>query len=273
MIIFEEQTDRHCKLCMKYLLLLILFLICTYGYGQKITGVVIDRATKQPVYSALVSLGNSKTRTNVSGVFEIAATGINDSLKVTHFAYQPYGMAVSKNTFIVRIELEPKVTKLNEVTIRGNRDFKKDSIANRIAYAKQFNYKGPRVIDAFTGNPNKQPGELISINPLILIAALTKKSTPEYKFNKLLISDEQETYIDEHFNKGIAGRITGLRGDTLAVFLTEYRPSYQFVLKATDYDMEVYIRECLKKFKAAAVSVSNPFHDAANKNGGVVKLN
>jgi hypothetical protein len=258
---------------MKYLMLLIISFICCSVYGQKITGVVIDKTTKQPVYDALISLGNAKTRTNVSGVFEIPATGLNDSLKVAHFAYEPYRMAISKNTTVLRIELEPKVTKLNEVTIRGSKDFKKDSIENRLAYAKQFNYKGPTVMDAFTGNPDKGPGELISINPLILIAALTKKSTTEYKFNKILIRDEHEQFIDEHFNKGIVGRITDLKGDTLSAFLMQYRPTYEFVKKSTEYDMEVYIRQSYKKFKAEGISVSNPFHDATNENGDGVKLN
>jgi hypothetical protein len=243
----------------KYLLLLIIFLLCVRSYGQKITGVVIDKTTKQPVYDALVSLCNAKTRTNVSGLFEVPATKKNDSLEVVCFGYESYHVAVDKNTNILRIELEPKVTKLNEVTIRGNRNFKKDSIENRLAYAKQFNYKGPMVMDAFTGNPDKGPGELISINPLILIAALTKKSTPEYKFNKILIRDEHEQYIDEHFNKGIVSRIIDLKGNTLSAFLMQYRPTYEFVKKSTEYDMEVYIRQSMNKFKKEGGSVSNPF--------------
>ena len=229
------------------------------SYGQKITGVVIDKTTKQPVYDALVSLCNAKTRTNVSGLFEVPATKKNDSLEVVCFGYESYRVAVDKKTNILRIELEPKVTKLNEVTIHGSRDFKKDSIDNRLAYAKQFNYKGPTVMDAFTGNPNKGPGELISINPLILIAALTKKSTPEYKFNKILVRDEHEQYIDEHFNKGIVSRITDLKGDTLSAFLIQYRPTYEFVKKSTEYDMEVYIKSCNKEFEKGSTLVSSPF--------------
>jgi hypothetical protein len=252
---------------MKLLLLLIIFFACCSAYGQKITGVVIDKTTKQPVYDALVSVGNAKTRTNVSGLFEISAPAFNDSLIVVHFAYKTCSVAVSESTNILRIGLEPKVTKLNEVTIHADRDFKKDSLENRIAYAKQFNYKGPTVMDAFTGNTNKQPGELISINPLILIAALTKKSTPEYKFNKILIRDEHEQYVDEHFNKGIVSRVTGLSGDTLSAFLVQYRPTFEFVKKSTEYDMEVYIRQSVKKFKTGGVCVSNPFDKDANKNG------
>jgi len=257
---------------MKYLLLLIVLFTCCSSYGQKITGIVIDKTTKQPINGALVNLGSSKTYTNTSGVFEIINTALNDSLKVVHFAYKTYTISISKAITTLHIELEPTVISLNIVTVNGDRNFKKDSIENRIAYAKQFNYKGPTIMDAFTGNPNKQPGELISINPLLLIAAFTKKSTPEYKFNKILIRDEHEQYVDEKFNKGIVSRITGLSGDTLSVFLTQYRPTYQFVLKATDYDMEVCIKESFKRFENDVGTSSDPFHHTSNMDYEPVRL-
>jgi len=244
---------------MKYLVLSIMLFVCSVSYAQKITGFVMDKATKQSVSGALVSTESAQTHTNLAGGFEIDVTASSDSLKITHFAYKTYTIAISRVTTVLYIELEPSVISLNAVTIHGDRDFKKDSIENRIAYAKQFHYKGPTVMDAFMGNSNKQPGELISINPLILIAELTKKSTPEYKFNKILIRDEHEQYVDEHFNKGIVSWVTGLSGDTLSVFLTQYRPTYKFVLKATDYDMEVYIKESLRKFKKGGMPVSDPF--------------
>lgn len=257
---------------MKYLLSLIFIVLIIHSYGQNISGTVIDQITKQPISGALVSLGNSKTYTNTSGKFQIVNSNWNDSLKIVHFAYKTYAAAISKMMAAIHIELEPRVISLNTVTIHGDRDFKKDSIANRIAYVKQFNYKGPTVMDAFTGNTNKQPGELISINPLILLGVLIKKSTPEYKFNKILIRDEQADYVDRKFNRGIVLRITHLRGDTLTEFLIRYRPTYQFSQKSTDYGMEVYIKESFGKFQKEGIIGSNPFHCASNKNGQV-KLN
>jgi hypothetical protein len=257
---------------MKYLLLLIVIVICNYSYGQKVTGLVIDKTTKQPVSGALVSLGNSKAYTNTSGRFEIANVTWNDSLKIVHFAYKTYTTIISKMVVTLHIELEPMVISLNMVTVRGDRNFKKDSIENRITYAKQFNYKGPTVMDVFTGNPNKQPGDLISINPLLLMAVLTKKSTPEYKFNKILIRDEQADYLDRKFNRGIVSRITHLRGDTLSEFLIRYRPTYQFAKKSTDYDMEIYIKESYQNFQKEGFTGSNPFHNVSNKNDVPVKL-
>ena len=245
----------------RYLLLLICLATGIHCFGQTLTGAVVDKTTRLAISGALVSMGRSKTYTNSYGVFELTPSSLTDSLKITHFAYKTYSALVNKATGTLRIELEPLVISLNTVTVKGSRDFKQDSINNRITYASQFNYKGPTVMDAFSGNPNKQPGELISVNPLILIAALTKKSTPEYKFRQTLLRDEQSDYVDRKFNRGIVGQVTGLKGDTLAEFVTRYRPTYEYVKKSTDYDIEVYIKESLKAFEREGVRVDDPFRE------------
>jgi len=257
----------------KNLLLPILLLLSVASFGQKITGAVINEVTRQPVSGALITAGNARTLSDLSGRFEIVIPASADSLKIAHFAYKTYAIAITKAAANLHIELEPAVISLKDVTVRGTRDFKKDSIENRLAYAKEFNYVGPTVKDAFSSNPNKQPGELISINPLLLIAALTKKRSPEYKFHKMLIQDEQADYVDRKFNKGIVSRITGLKGDTLSAFLTRYRPAYQFALKASDYDMDIYIKESLKKFQKEGMTSFDMFQNAKNRKAEPIKLN
>lgn len=255
------------------LFLLICIAFCMPVYAQKVTGLVIDKATKQPLSGVFIKTALATTRTNQLGQFEIALTDPNDSLKVTAFGYQTLIVAAGKPNVLLVVALSPKIENLNEVTIYGDRSFKKDSLANRADFARQFNYKGPRVIDAFTHRTNFSPGELLSVNLLVLVQALTKKSTPEYKFNKLLIRDEHEQYVDEHFNRGIVSGITPMKGDTLAAFLLQYRPGYDFVKKSTDYDMKVYIRTCFKKFKDAGYKNVDPVLPAAYKTVGDVKLN
>lgn len=232
---------------------------------------MVDKASKQPINNALVTLGKAKTYTNPLGMFEIPADNTADSLRITHFAYKPVTVR-SKSTAVLHIEMESAAISLDAVTIHGTRNFKQDSINNRQDYAKQFNYRAPKFTDVFSTDA-KQPGELLSINLLTVIDVLTKKSTPQYKFNKTLLSDEHEAYVDHKFNRGNVGQITGLKGDTLSTFLVQYRPTYQLAQKYTDYDMEVYIRKCFEKFKQAGFNASNPFHDAANKDTARVRLN
>jgi hypothetical protein len=250
---------------------LLLLCLCLNSYAQTITGIVVDKISKQPVDNALVILGKAKTYTNPLGMFEIPADNTTDSLRVTHFGYKPFTVS-RKSTAVLHVEMEPAAISLDVVTIHGTRNFKQDSINNRLDYAKQFNYREPKLTDAFSTDI-KQPGELLSINLLTVVDVLTKKSTPQYKFNKTLLSDEHEAYVDHKFNRGNVGQITGLKGDTLSTFLVQYRPSYQLAQKYTDYDMEVYIRKCFDEFKHDGFNASNPFHDAADKDTGLVRLN
>ena len=74
-----------------------------------------------------------------------------------------------------------------------------------------------------------------------------------------LLMDEQADYIDRKFNRGIAAQVTSLKGDTLKEFLIRYRPTYQFAKKATDYEMDIYIKESFEKFKKEGMGGSNPF--------------
>jgi len=251
---------------------LLLLCFCLNSYCQTITGLVINKTNKQPINNALVTLGTAKTYTNTLGMFEIPANNITDSLRITHFVYKPVVVS-AKTTAVLRIEMEPATISLDAVTIHGTRDFKQDSLDNRLAYARQFNYRAPQLKDAFSADANKQPGELLSINLLTVVDVLTKKSTPEYKFNKILLNDEHAAIVDHKFNRGNVGRITGLKDDTLSTFLVNYRPNYEFARKATDYDMEVYIRKCFKEFKQDGMNAANPFHDAANKDTARVRLN
>ena len=220
---------------------------------------VIDKSTRQPIVGALVNSEQITVRTDKLGEFEIGLAHPADSLKISALGYKILYVPADKPNVFLTIELEPKITDLKEVTIYGSKSFKIDSLANRADFQKQFNYKGPRVIDAFTGGGNYVPGQLISINVLLLVQALTKKSTPEYKFNKVLIRDEHEQYVDEHFNRGVVSRVTTLQGDTLLTFLVQYRPTYEFVLKSTVYDMEVYIKDSYQKFKQQGFTVKGPF--------------
>jgi len=250
---------------------LLLLCFCLNSYCQTIAGIVVDKASKQPVNNALVTLGNAKTFTNALGMFEIPADNTTDSLRITHFSYKPI-VLVNKTTPFLRLEMEPAAIDLDAVTIHGTRDFKQDSINNRLDYARQFNYRAPKLTDMFSTDA-KQPGDLISINLLTVVDVLTKKSTPEYKFNKTLLNDEHASYVDHKFNRGNVGRITSLKGDTLSQFLVQYRPTYQLAQKYTDYDMEVYIRKCFENFKKDGLNASNPFHDVENKDTALVRLN
>lgn len=228
---------------MRYLLLLILLNLAAYCTAQQLSGTIVDKSTKRPIKSVAISARGVVVYTNFRGEFSIIAAA-NDTLKISCNGYKPCIAILNKAVTSIALELASTTIALKEVIVRSNRDsdFKVDSLNNRAAFAKQFNYDGPKLGDAFKGNANKQPGDLISVNPLLLAAVLTKKHSAAYKFHKTLLDDEHEEYIDRKFNRGTATQTTSLKGDTLTEFLIRYRPTYKFALKTTDYEMRLYIK-------------------------------
>ena len=130
-------------------------------------------------------------------------------------------------------------------------------------------------MDAFkggSGNPVKNTSQILNIDVITLINALTKKSTAEYKFKKVLLRDEQAEYINQKFNHGTVSRITGLKGDTLSAFMVTYRPDYKFAHKVTDYEMELYIKDCYKRFLKDGLK-GNTLFNSSKKDTAVFRLN
>jgi len=257
MFIFDVEKPYQAKL--RYFFLLLLIIISTVASAQKITGVVLDKATQRAIAGATVTYKGHSTQSTVTGLFEIVADGPRDTLRVTMIGYKPFAVLITKTNLNPRAELETSVTTLRDVDITSTHSFKQDSLANRADYAKQFNYTPSKLRDVVGFNPGNGSYQLLSINVLTLINYLTYKSTNDYKFKKVLIRDEREQYVDEKFNRGLVSRITDLRGDTLSTFLARYRPTYQFALKSTEYDMEVFVRDCYKKFAADGFKVDSTF--------------
>jgi len=260
-----QQTHSTFYICvsrmlqMKYILAILFLAVSSVAAAQNVVGIVTDKTTAQPVIGATVAYGKLLTQTNRGGLFEFDGVKMNDTLKVTAIGYVPYTVLVTAANASQHIELIQKVNQLNQVNIFGTRNFTQDSLANRQDFAKQFNYQHPKLRDAISVNPGTRPDQLLTIDLLALVRALTYKSTNEYKFNTLLKKDEHEQYVDEHFNRGIVSHIVNLQGDTLSTFLVQYRPTYEFTLKATGYDMEFYIKDCYKKFEEGEFKISDPF--------------
>ena len=246
---------------MKQLLFFILLFSCFNAFGQQLTGVVTDKITGLPVNGALITWGGSKAVSDANGKFELDNPGVNDTLRAVSFTYKQYALLVNSSAAFIKIDLQPKVNALSEVIIRSGRNFKQDSMSNRLAYAKEFNYTGPKFKDAFAGSqsPGRAYGQMVTVNPLLLIAALTKKSTPKYKLQKRLVGDEQDDYVSRRFTKGIIRQLTHLEGDTLSTFVIKYKPSYIEIKKLSDYEIQVYIKERFKTFVRDGYPVSNPF--------------
>lgn len=222
-------------------LLAIMLLACTWCKAQVLTGKILADSTGKPIAATLIT-HSGQAASNNNGEFAVRVSGIGDTIRIFAMGYKPlfYPVRSTKQEHLV-IRLKPNTILLNDVLIKAERNHQKDSLDRRKDYGKVFNYRPPKITDAFTGNPSNVPFTFVSIDLLTVFNALTKNSDPKYKMKKLLLKDEQAEYIATRFNRGLVTRTTGLKGDSLNMFMDKYFPAADWIRKASDYDIIVYI--------------------------------
>jgi hypothetical protein len=234
----------------KLLLSLILILAFAEAKAQIITGKVVGDTSDRPVAATLITHSGYQTSNDANGNFKIHISGIGDTIKVLAVGYQDYVFPVKdikQDHLVIRLKTFPVMMK--EVTITAERNHKKDSIELRKEYGKVFNYQPPKIKDAFVGPPPNVPFAFVSIDLIGLFNALNKKNDPEYKLKKVLLRDEEANYVATRFNKSLVTRVTGLKGDSLNVFMDKYYPTTDWVKKASDYDIMVYVKTKVAEFR------------------------
>ena len=211
----------------------------------KLKGVVRDQSTVFSLssVSVLTNSGNS-TLTDTSGHFEIEVAA-NDSIWFSYLNKPTRKYSVNDISYPSHFDIALLATvSLPEIKVTP-RNYKMDSIQNRIDYAKAFNYEKPTfrsVVPSFGF-----PFFVVDIDELIRVFQLQKKHLA-LDFKKRLIEQEKQKFIDNRFRKYLVTSITGLTGDSLANFMTIYRPDYQFTKTASDYDFNLYIKNSFEKF-------------------------
>lgn len=102
------------------LFLLLLFSSVCVLAQQRISGVIVEKNTGNPVVFATVQVKNQKsTLTNGSGEFELTVTSLPVTLLITHLNYASGSFEVKTAGVQLKIELDPQVMTLKEVSV-GN---------------------------------------------------------------------------------------------------------------------------------------------------------
>jgi hypothetical protein len=111
-------------------------------------------------------------------------------------------------------------------------------------YAKIFNHERPGISSTYT------PGEAAGFDLDQLIGIFQfRKNKQNLAFQRRLIEDEEDRYIDYRFNSKLIHRITGLSGDTLIKYKKLYRPNYAFVVSSSLAKFYEYILNTSYVFK------------------------
>jgi hypothetical protein len=141
--------------------------------------------------------------------------------------------------FDVAIQLS--VTVLKGVTVRP-RSYRMDSIQNRIDYARIFNYEKPKIQPNISG-----VGVGFDLDQIIRMFQF-RKNKNTLAFQRRLLEQEQEKFVDHRFSKLLVKRLTNLTGPRLDSFMAIYRPTYLFCQFASDYELGEYIKNCYQLY-------------------------
>jgi hypothetical protein len=150
---------------------------------------------------------------------------------------------------------------LDEVNIKGMKNYKTDSLNRRKEYASIFAYKGLSVLDVFVKKSPERPKQysafqnatasIASINVLQVFGLFKNNSSSASKLKKALLREEAGRFVDQRFSKEKIMAMTSLRGDSLESFMNDYRPTTGMAQMMNDYEMLMYIKTSYAGFRKA----------------------
>jgi hypothetical protein len=199
--------------------------------------------------SVLSNSGNGTT-TDSSGKY-ILLVNESDSIWFSYLNKPTPKFAVSAISILngFDVSLHVPVTELKEVQIMP-RSYRRDSIQNRLDYAKAFDFKKPGIS---LSNPNSGAfGVGLDLDAFINMFNFNKNRRMAH-FRDRLIQEEKDKFIDHRFTKALVKKITGASGPEQDDFMKKYRPSLEFTSNATDYEFAEYIKLAWQEYQRRKV--------------------
>jgi len=209
-------------------------------------GTVYDSSRNYPMESvSVLSTSGKGTMTNAEGHYEIEVEE-TDSIWFSYLNKPTRKFPVQKiiNPFEFDISIQVNVPLMKEVKIRP-RNYKLDSMQNRLDYAKIFNYQKPKIK---TVTPQFGVGAGFDLDEIINMFRF-RRNRSMASFQKRLLQEEHDKFVDHRFNKALVRRLTLLEGNQLDSFMRVFRPSYMFTKLSGDYEFQQYIKAALYRFK------------------------
>ena len=224
----------------------------------KLQGVVYDSSRIYPMSSVSVLTTSGRgTTTDNAGRYEIDVKE-TDSIWFSYLNKPTVKFPVSKifDAGHFDIALHINIPVLKEVVIRP-RNYRMDSVQNRIDYAKAFNWEKPKLKASSVSSPyGASVG--FDLNEIIRMFQFRRNKSME-AFQKRLLQEERDEFIDHRFSKALVLRLTGLTGAVRDSFMRRYRPGFEFCIETPEYEFQAWIKQCYEEFK------SGKFHSEIKK--------
>lgn len=214
-----------------------------------ISGTVYDSTKLYAVPGVIVkSNGGGSTITDSLGAYHIN-TNEKDSISF-YYANKPTQKFPVKsisnyNSFDISLQVRvfEKFKLLKEVKI-FSKSYRQDSAENRLTYSKVFGYDKPGLKTNMS--PGGPPG--LDLDELINVFRF-RRNKMNLNFQKRLLAEEEDKYVNYKFNSTILKRVTGLSGASLDKYKMLYKPTYEFITTATELEFYEYVLTTADIFK------------------------
>jgi len=215
-----------------------------------VKGSVYDMSKTRPLAGvSVMSTRGTGTTTNDLGNYTIEVNE-NDSI---YFSYlgkptQKFAVKTISNVSGFDISVHVQTNILPEYLVMPP-SYKFDSTQNRLDYARAFNYRKPGLGISTSPMASGGPGVGLDLDQLINVFRF-RKNKSMLGFQRRLIAEEEDKYVDHRFNKTIVRKITDLSGADLERFMKLCRPTYEFTQLSNEYEFLSYIKQSLIKYRA-----------------------
>jgi hypothetical protein len=226
----------------------ILVLLSTQAVSQQVlTGKIRQKAT-DAILASVTVINHTQNKHNVSdagGNYRIIASP-GDTITFSSAGYHADTAYVmiseleDKDGYVVY--LEPNMVELPSILVGQLSNYQLDSIQRKEDYAWLEQAHKVRL----AGDQTPTDGVGIGFSPVTYFSPEQKNLR---QLRQRVKSEEKDFYIDSRFPSSYVSMVTGLKGDSLQLFMVTYRPTYKFCRDASNEDILLYINEKLKLFK------------------------
>lgn len=220
---------------------------------RSVYGKVIDSSTKKGIstLNILNKRSNQVVATNETGDFYIRAI-VGDSIIITSFGYNRHGIlwdGKDRNP-VFEVKLQPFM--LQELVVKDRKlsDLHKE-IKDFLANPNDSKAIRNEILKSMLNTNTSQPGIGISIDALYDM--FSKEGKMNRKLADMQFQDAKSFYADLKYNKQVVAQITHLQSEDLDDFMVFCKPTQDFILNATDYELTFKILKCLGDFRNTRV--------------------
>jgi len=214
-----------------------------FAQDKPVEGIVFDKATKERVAGINIHDLNDHATVynNLKGEFSIKAN-VGDRLVLSRLDYHPDTIKVL-NKDAIAVYMVHIVIPLKEVTVRDSALTPDQQLEKtKEEYAKIYS---PSLNPDWFGT-SEYGGAGLSIDAIW--NSFSREGQNAASLRALIERDYEQHVIDYRFNRTFVARLTGLKDDKLASFMTRYRPGYYTVTTMSDYEFIMMIRANLRRY-------------------------